>query len=182
MLKKAVLLFVIFSIAVMSHLRPCCDYELDGVRIASGISPRAAAHAELTARAAAEEILPTGAVLPVLRRHTRLRFTKPSDDARMLTDALLRAADGIVLRDEVRVGGTRLGWVADGAALREALDAYIINTLPAWACGGIVSREVSIRRLYTRDGWLTAQGDMVLLITGAAPVFYFDTAGRYARA
>ena len=45
-----------------------------------------------------------------------------------------------------------------------------------------MSRELAIRRLYTRDGYLTPTGDMVLLITGAAPVFYYDQTGRFARA
>ena len=110
-----------------------------------------------------------------------MRFSKPSSDARQLTDTLLRATAGIVLRDEVRVDGVPLGWVADGEALREALTAYISNTLPVWASGGVLSRELAIRRLYTRDGYLTPTGDMVLLITGAAPVFYYDQTGRFAR-
>lgn len=182
MLKKSVLLVLALLFAVGAHLRPGCDYTLDGVRVASGLSPRAAKQAELAARDAAEEILREGAALPTPEKRTRLRFSRPASDARALTDALLRATEGISLRDEVRIDGTRLGWVADGAALREALSAYITNTLPTWASGGVLSRELGIRRLYTRDGYLTAQGDMLLLITGAAPVFYYDQTGRFARA
>ena len=182
MLKKTVLLLAALLFAVTAHLRPCCDYTLDGVRIASGLSPGSARRAEFAVRDAAEEILRENALLPAFHKRTRLRFARPSEDARMLTDALLRATEGIVLRDEVRVDGVRLGWVADGEALRDALQGYITNTLPTWASGGVLSREPQIRRLYTRDGYLTAQGDMVLLVTGAAPVFYFDQTGRYARA
>lgn len=182
LLKKAVLLLAALLLTVGAHLRPCCDYTLDGERIASGLSPGAAQRAELAVRDASEEILRENAPLPVFQKRTRLRFARPSEDARTLTDALLRATEGIVSRDEVCVDGIRLGWVADGEALREALRDYITNTLPAWASGGVLSREPGIRRLYTRDGYLTAQRDMVLLVTGAAPVFYFDQAGRYARA
>lgn len=182
MLKKTVLLLASLLFAIAAHLRPCCDCTLDGVRIASGLSPGSARRAELAVRAAADEILRENATLPALQKHTCLRFTRPSEDVRMLTDTLLRASEGIVLRDEVRVDGVRLGWVADGEALREAVQGYITNTLPAWASGGVLSGEPQIRRLYTRDGYLTAPGDMVLLVTGAAPVFYFDQAGRYARA
>ena len=182
MYKKAALLLAALLFAVVAHLRPCYDYEFNGVRIASGVDLRTAKHAELVVRDAAEEILPVHAVLPIFHRHLRLRFTRPSEDARPLTDALLRATAGIVLRDEVRVDDVRLGWVADGESLREALKAYISNTLPAWASGGVLSRELSIRRLYTRDAYLTPPGDMVLLISGAAPVFYYDQTGRYARA
>ena len=182
MLKKAVLLLAELLLTLGAHLRPCCDYTLDGERIASGLSPGAAQRAELAVRDASEEILRENAPLPVFQKRTRLRFARPSEDARTLTDALLRATEGIVSRDEVCVDGIRLGWVADGEALREALRGYITSTLPAWASGGVLSREPGIRRLYTRDGYLTAQGDMVLLVTGAAPVFYFDQTGRYARA
>ena len=181
-LKKTVLLLITLLFAVGSHLRPCCDYTLGGVPIAAGFAPGTARQAELTVRDAAEEILREGAPLPAFQKHTRLRFKRPSEDMRVLTDALLRATDGIVRRDEVRVEGVRLGWVADGEALREALHEYITNTLPAWASDGVLSRELGIRRLYTRDGYLTAQSDMVLLVTGAAPVFYYDQTGRYARA
>ena len=87
-----------------------------------------------------------------------------------------------MLRDEVRVDGVRLGWVADGEALREAVSRYIADTCPAWASGGVLSRELAIRRLYTRDGYLTPEKDMLLLVTGAAPVFYYDGTGRFARA
>lgn len=182
MYKKASLLLAAFLFAVGAHLRPCYDYELDGVCIASGLAPFAASFAELTARAAAEEILPGHAQLPAVHKHLRLCFSTPSEDTHPLTDALLRATEGIVLREEVRVDGARLGWVADGEALREALSTYIYNTLPVWASGGVLSRELTLRRLYTRDAYLTPKNDMVLLITGAAPVFYYDQAGRYARA
>ena len=181
MYKKATLLFAALLFAIGSHLRPCYDYELDGVRIAYGIAPRTASFAELAVRDAAEELLPGNTALPAFHKHLRMRFSKPSADARQLTDTLLRATEGIVLRDEVRVDGVPLGWVADGETLREALSAYISNTLPVWASGGVLSRELAIRRLYTRDGYLTPTGDMVLLITGAAPVFYYDQTGRFAR-
>lgn len=182
MYKKAALLFTALLFAVAAHLRPCYDYELNGVRIASGIVPQTAVFAEQAAQDASEELLSGHAVLPSFHRHLRLRFSRSSADARPLTDALLRATEGIVLRDEVCVGSVRLGWVDDGQGLREALSDYISNTLPVWASGGVLSRELGIRRLYTRDGYLTPQGDMVLLITGAAPVFYYDQTGRYARA
>lgn len=182
MLKRYMLLFAALVFAVGAHLRPCCEVEIGGLPAASGLSPRAVSLAVRCAGDAAEEILREGARLPEVRRRTRLRFSRPSGDAGALTDALLRATEGVARRDEVRVNGVRLGWVADGQALREALRGYIADTLPTWASGGVISAELGIRRLYTRDGYLTAQGDMLLLITGAAPVFYYDQTGRYARA
>ena len=82
----------------------------------------------------------------------------------------------IVLRRE------QLDAVEDGEALQAALDRHIRRTLPTWASGGVLSGELTLRRLYTRDAYLTDERDMLLLITGAAPVFYYDQTGRYARA
>ena len=182
MLKKGFLLLAALLFAVCAHLRPVYTYELAGERIAPGCGPRAASLAERTARAAAEELLRGEcAPLPVTKR-LRLSFRRPAGDARQLSDALLRTVAGVAVRDEVRVNGRRLGWVADGDALLEALGGYIQDTLPTWASGGVLNGELTIRRLYTRDGYLTGQRDMLLLITGAAPVFYYDQTGRYARA
>lgn len=182
MFRKTILLAAALLFAVCAHLRPCYDCNLDGVPLASGYSPRVLAAAEHATRDTAEEILRESAALPTFRRRLRFTFRRPSRDTGALTDALLRSIDGVVLRDEVRVDGERLGWVSDGGALREALGGYIANTLPTWASGGVLSRSLEIRRLYTRDGYLTSQRDMVLLVTGAAPVFYYDGAGRFARA
>ena len=182
MLKKSLLLLSALVFSVGAHLRPCWDYALGGEWVVSGCSLETAALAERTARDAAEEILRAPAVTPAVHRRLRLRFTRPSSDARALSDALLRSTEGVELRSEVRVDGERLGWVADGAALREALERYIGNTLPTWADGGILSRALTIRSLYTLPRPLTGRRDMILLITGAAPVFYYDASGRYARA
>lgn len=182
LVKKSLMLLAALLFCAASHLRPCVDCEIDGAGTVPGCSLRAAARAERAARAAAEEILPGPAALPGVNRHLRLRLRRAEGDARLLSDALLRATEGVAVRDEVRVDGKRLGWVADGAALREALAEYIGNTLPTWAEGGVLTRELTIRTLYTRSRPLTATRDMLLLITGAAPVFYYDAAGRYARA
>ena len=182
MLKKGILLLTALVFAVVSHLRPVCRYELAGQAIAPGCGLRASLLAERTARAAAEEILRGEAAPSPLKRSLRLSLRRPAGDARRLSDALLRNTVGVVLRDEVRVDGRRLGWVRDGEALRDELTRYIRSTLPAWASGGVINGELTIRRLYTRDGFLTGQRDMLLLITGAAPVFYYDQTGRYARA
>lgn len=182
LIRKSVLLLAALLLTLGANLRPSCEYELDGERIAPGCGLRTAARAERAAQAAAEEILPGAVPARTLKRRVRLRLRRPEGDARLLADALLRATQGVVSRCEVRVDGRRLGWVEDGDALCEALSAYIRNTLPTWASGGVLSRELAVRRLYTRAGYLTPERDMLLLVTGAAPVFYYDTSGRYARA
>ena len=167
MFKKAFLLCAALLFAVCAHLRPCWVYE--------GLPPftlRAAALAEETAQRAAEEILSGPAAASGLSRRLRFTLRRPVGDARLLTDKLLCATEGIVKRDRVRVGGEMLGWVADGDSLLAALGTCVEKPLPVWASGGGLSRELTIERRYTREGYLTPNGDMLLLLTGAAPVFY----------
>jgi len=181
MFKRMLLLLLAAALTVGAHLRPCWEFcPEEGEPISC--SPHAARLAIRAAEAAAEEILPGQAALPPLVRKLRLTLGRREEDPRLLADALLRRTEGVFVRDEVSVDGRRLGFVADGAALRDTIGTYIANTLPTWACGGVLSREFSVRRCYTREGRLTPDGDMLLLITGMAPVFYFDGMGKYARA
>ena len=182
MLRKSLLLLAALLFMAGANLRPVCRYELAGAPIAPGCGIRTAARAERAAQAAAEEILRLEAVPGAVTKHLRLSLRRPRGSAQELSDALLRSTTGIALRCEVRVDGRRLGWVEDGEALQEALGRYIRGTLPAWASGGVLSGELTLRSLYTRDAYLTTERDMLLLITGAAPVFYYDQTGRYARA
>jgi len=182
MLKKGFLLLAALLFAVCAHLRPVYSYTLAGEAGTRECTLWASVLAERSAGAAAEEILRGCAAPPAATRRLHVRIHRPETDARQLSDALLRTVPGIALRDEVRVNGRMLGWVEDGEALQEALGRYIQNTRPAWASGGVLNGELTLRRLYTRDAHLTGQRDMLLLITGAAPVFYYDQTGRYARA
>ena len=182
MLRKSLLLLAALLFAAGANLRPVCCYELAGEPIAPGCGIRTAARAERAAQAAAEEILRFEAGPGKVTKRLRLSLRRPLGSAPELSAALLAATPGIALRCEVRVDGRRLGWVEDGEALQEALGRYIRGTLPTWASGGVLSGELTLRSLYTRDAYLTAERDMLLLITGAAPVFYYDQTGRYARA
>ena len=182
MLRKSLLLLAALLFAAGANLRPVCCYELAGEPIAPVCGIRTAALAERAAQAAAEEILRFDAAPGTVTKHLRLSLRRPLGSAREVSAALLAATPGIALRCEVRVDGRRLGWVEDGEALREALGCYIRDTQPTWASGGVLNGELALRRLYTRDAHLTGQRDMLLLITGAAPVFYYDQTGRYARA
>ena len=180
MLKKTILLLMALLFAVGSHLRPCYDYTIGGVPIAAGFAPGAARQAELAVLDAAEEILRESASLPAFQKHLRLRFKRPSEDMRVLTDALLRSTEGIAVSDEVIVNGTRLGTVEDGRRLCQALESSIRIQMPMAAVSGSISGRLELRRVYTRAGQDTPTSDMVLLITGMAPVIYVDSDGKLA--
>ena len=182
MLKKGIALTLALLFAVGSHLRPVWDVELEGCTLARGCGPAAVREAEHTAERTAEEILRGEAAVPIPVHRLRLSFRKPARELRELTDALLRSTKGVAVYDSVHIGGEKLGFVRDGEALRERLRGHIANTLPTWASGGTLGKELCILRQYTREGYVTPETDMLLLITGAAPVFYYDGAGRISRA
>lgn len=179
---KTILLLLALLLNAAVNLRVRWDYELAGEQIALGCSGRALRLAEEAAREAAEEILAGPAALPMGRRKARLGLRRPADAAPALTDALLRATPGVALRDDVLLGDRRVGAVTDAAAFRAALRAYIDNTVPDWAWGGVLSKPLRVERSYGRTGYASPPGDMVLLVTGAAPVLYYDAAGNYATA
>ena len=182
MIRKALALFFALVFAVGAHLRPACDYELAGERLALGCSPAAGRKAMAAAEAAAEEILREGAALPTVRRHVRLRLRRPEQEAQVLSDAILRAVPGVAVQQAVYVGGVRVGAVREGEDFPGRLQRYIENTLPTWASGGALGRELVVRAQYGRAGWETEPEDMLLRVTGMVPVLYYDGSGRVATA
>ena len=180
--RKGMLLLLALWLLAAANVRIAWDAEVAGERLALGGSLRAVERAEEAARAAAEEILPGSAVLPRARRRLRLTLRRPAENAPALTEALLRHTPGVALRENVYLGETRVGAVTDAAAFRARLRAHIENTVPDWAWGGMLSKPLLIERCWGRSGYASSPGDMVLLVTGIAPVLYYDAAGNYATA
>jgi hypothetical protein len=177
-LKRSILLILALGFALGSHLRPVCTFTLGEKTVQSGCSPAAARQAIKAAQAAAEEILPAAAELPHARRQVALCLSRPADKATELSDALLRSCPGVMAAEAVFAGGGRLGCVRSGAALCSALNGYIENTLPTWANSGHLSAEFELQPMYTRAVYEVSHHDMVLLLTGLAPVMYTDGKGR----
>ena len=182
MLRKTAWLLAALLLFAAANVRIRWDCEVAGERLPLGCSARAAQRAAEAAYAAAEEILPGKAALPKAKAHLRLTLRLPSREAAELADALLRATPGIALREDVYLGGQRVGAVTDAAAFREKLRGYIDNTVSDWAWGGVLSKPLRVERCWGRTGYASTPGDMVLLVTGIAPVFYYDAKGNYATA
>ena len=180
MLKKTMLLFAALLLVAAANLRVQYDVEVAGETLELGCSAGAMRRAGEAARAAAEEILPGNAVLPEAKRRLRLTLRRPAEESAALTEALLRATPGVALRENVYLGDTRIGAVTDAAAFRRRLRSYIENTVPDWAWGGVLSKPLRIERCWGRTGYASAPGDMVLLVTGVAPVLYYDAEGNYS--
>ena len=134
------------------------------------------------AERAAEEILPGFADMPETERHYMLSLSRPDGSRAELADALLRSTPGVTVNSAVYVGGVRLGNVPDSAEFQTGLDSYIRNTMPTWAVNGYLSRGVEFRTQYSRTGSETNEDDMILLVTGMAPVLYSDGSGYVSMA
>lgn len=163
-----------------ANLRPVYAVSAAGQELPGLYARRQAERCAALARETAEEILGNDAAVPEPELRLRLSLRPPAGDEAALTDALLRATEGIAVSDEVIVNGTRLGTVPDGEALRLALDRSIRGQMPLAAVSGSISGRMEFRRVYTRAGRDTPTKDMILLVTGMAPVVYVDANGKLA--
>ena len=178
--RLALLVGLMLLLLLAAHLRPVYRVTVAGDTLPGCFSLRQTERCAALARETAEEILAEEPELPKLQRSLHFRFSPPDGDEALLTDSLLRGAPGIGVADEVRVNGTRLGTVEDGFSLCRALDRSIRWQMPLAAVSGHISGKLEIHRVYTRADGNTSESDMVLLITGMAPVVYLDAEGRLA--
>ena len=84
------------------------------------------------------------------------------------------------MAEQVEVNGVRLGTVADGERLLLTLERSIRGQMPLRAVTANLGGRLELQRVYTRSGCDTPDADMVLLITGMAPVVYVDADGKLA--
>ncbi len=168
------------TLLMLSHLRPLFRVTVAGEPLPGRYSLPQTEFCLALAKETAEEILPENGELPELRRRLSLSLSPPDGDQALLTDALLRGTRGIAVSEEVQVNGTALGTVEDGQTLRQTLERTIRGQMPLAAATGGISGRLELRRVYTRAGRDTPYGDMVLLITGMAPVIYLDAEGKLA--
>lgn len=180
MKKRWALLALGLAMVLTANLRPVYRVAVNGQTLPGAYTRRDTQICAESARDAAEEILQIGVPLPTMQRSLRLTLSAADGDRAVLTDALLRSVRGVTVSDGVYVNGVRLGTVADGELLCERLRASILSQMPNAAVSGNISGRLQIRRIYTRSGQDTNYDDMVLLITGMAPVIYVDAEGKLA--
>ncbi len=178
--RRALLAILGLSLLLFSHLRPVYRVTVRGSPLPGLYSLRQTERCAALARETAEEILGSADTLAQPEKRLLLSLRSPDGDEALLTDALLRSTPGIAVAEEVRVNGVRLGTVADGLVLTRTLERAIRGQMPLAAVSGSISGRLELRRVYTREGGLTPYGDMVLLITGMAPVVYLDAQGKLA--
>ncbi len=178
MRKKLLLLSLSLLALVAANLNLCCRVTVDGKRLDALYRPEQVREGQQIARDAAEEILAGSVHLPVLTRRYRLSLRPADGPLPQLTDALLSGVAGVAQADAVFINGVPLGTVADGRLLLDRLHASIRGQMPNAAVVGNLSGELQIHPVYTRSGSNTEDEDMILLITGMAPVVYLNENGR----
>lgn len=179
MIKRGWILLLLALLGLLcTSLRPQYRVTVDGAELPGTYSPAALRRGERAAGEAADEILRWDAKMPETGRRLCLRLRPAPDDIAALTDALLQSVSGLSLADSVSVNGIRLGTVPDGQQLCARLRESILGRMPAAAVSGNISGRLELRRVYTRADANTDYEDMVLLITGMAPVIYLDGGGK----
>ena len=161
-----------------ANLRPCCSVELNGRTLPGLYDGKTLARAETAAKAAAEELLSGPAAEPAMKKSWRLSLFPAKGGRLPLTDALLCGYTGVKKGNGVSVNGVFLGTVEDAGLLREKTRNFILSQMPSAAVFGSISGELSIDTVYTRRNHDTPYSDMLLLISGMAPVVYTDENGR----
>ena len=178
--KKLALLALALLSLLAAHVQPLYRLSVEGQTLEGLYSSADIRQACQTASATAEELLSGDEIPPQLRRRLCLSLRQPDGDREALTNALILAYPGLILADGVFVNGVRLGTVTDGELLAARLRQSILAEMPAAAVFGNISGKLEIRPVYSRVGHETDYGDMILLISGMAPVVYVDRDGKLA--
>ena len=178
MWKKIFLCSLSLCLLLLGNLHRCCSLSINGTELQGLYSPKDVKRAEQTALSAAEELLSGHAMLPEIEKTWSLSIIPPMGGRMYLTDAVLSACPGVKKGNGVSVNGVFLGTVTDGDVLREKTRAFILNQMPNSAVFGSISGELQIETVYTRKNHDTNYDDMLLLISGMAPVIYTDQYGR----
>lgn len=178
MWRKGLALLLSLGFVAVANMDLCCAVAINGQKLEGLYSPFAADQSMEAAAAAAEEILEVPAVLPELKKSYRLSLYPAEGDARTISDAALRSVSGLRLADGVFVNGVYIGSVDDGEELFLHLREFILNQMPNAAVFGNISGKATIKKMYSRSSRMTDYDDMVLLISGMAPVIYVDENGK----
>lgn len=178
MRKKILLCAFSLLLMLLGNLRLGCRLSINGTELDGIYAPRDVRRAEQTALAAAQELVPGYAMLPDLEKEWALSLIPPRGGRFLVTDAILSSCPGVKKGHGVYVNGVLLGTVSDGELLREKTRDYILNQMPNSAVFGTISGDLEIKPVYTRKNHDTNYDDMLLLISGMAPVIYTDEYGR----
>ena len=178
MKKKLGLAALALLLMAAANVHTVCRVSVAGQPVEGLYSPAVLETSRALALRTAEELLPGEERLPSCQVRRSLSFFPAGGDGAVLTDALLRATEGVAVRQEVYVNGLYMGHVEDGEALDASLRHYLYASRPAGAFQARYTGEIARHGVYTREGRDMTLDDMLLLVTGSCPVLYTDEEGR----
>lgn len=182
MWRKLLLLALALSFMAAANLHLCCAVTVGGQELEGLYSPFTVYRGRSAAGAAAEEILEGPANVPELSKSYRLSLHPAEGKSAEISSAIMDGTPGVELNQGVFINSVYLGSVSQKDELLNELKQFITGQLPTWAEWGYLSQELSFKAQYSRSGSDTAVEDMVLLVSGMAPVMYSDGEGYVARA
>ena len=180
MRRRLIFLAAALLFLLSSGLHLGCRVSINGVEAEGLYSPFDLDRCRSAAGKVAEEIVAKHAAEPVIEKRWVLSFYPPKGGLSYLKSRLIEGYAGVEAAEGVYVNGTFIGVTEDGDRLKEALRSYIRNQMPNRAVFGNISGELEIKTVYTRSGRSVSDEDMLLLISGMAPVIYIDSQGRLA--
>lgn len=180
MWKKILVGALALLLTACANLRICCYVSVDGRKLPGSYSPACTEDCMRLSMMAAEEICPGGPDLPAVTTKSVLSLRPARNDRQALTDAVLRQTEGVSVMKAVYVKGTRLGTVCEECDISTLLRQNIVSQQPHAAVYGTYSGEIAVEQCYGRAGCETDSSDMVLLVSGMAPVMYYDSEGERA--
>lgn len=180
MKRKLLIVLLVSLLLPAANLRLGCHVLVNGLEV-PGIFDAAALRASIEdAQRLAEELAGGRAGMPELRFIWVPRMRRADGEAEKLTEAILEHTEGVMRADAVLVNGRMIGTVRSAAVLCEKLRSDIDIQMPLAAVRGELSAPLGFRSVFSRAGHATRDADMILLITGMAPVVYTDAEGRLA--
>lgn len=180
MWKRIIICALALLFNAAANLKVCCSVAVDGRKLPGSYSPACASECMHVSQLAADEICPNTPDMPAVTTQTYLALKPARNDRQTFTDAILRQTQGVSVLKAVYVKGARLGTVSEDCDIRAMLRQNIVSQQPNSAVYGIYSGEIVLEQCYGRTGSETDSADMVLLVSGMAPVMYYDSNGERA--
>ena len=177
--KRVIMCAVSLLLFLFSNVRILYRADIDGDPAPGLYSKKQLSGAYAAAQAVLWEISAGEGSCPQPKLTPELAF-KTSGTADQVTDLILMHTYGVEKLCAVYADGVYLGVSADENELRERLESFVYDQMPLCAERGEYSRPYTLETVYTARGRITPTDDMVLLISGKAPVMYYTADGKRA--
>ena len=178
---KAICMILALLFCAAANLRVCWTVGVGDETATGAYSLAACLRGLRAAEAAADELLERQGAPPGVTLRLRLAL-HPSQDARPISDFLLRHTEGVAAAEGCRADGVWLGCSPEGEDLAAALRRHIYQARPPGALTGHFASELRPEPVYTRAGRAVPAEALAARAFEAVPVIYTDGDGQLVEA